>query len=162
LIDYAESLLFVRFAPKHSGYILDEYESRKGDLQPADSLEIRANTLRCMLGLPDDVQTVMDYYELLQPHLKNLPDQAAIWAACKFLLLWNLVRKNYSNDTTSMSSRAKEAFSTFNSILKSYDADDYGSVLLLQLCFYNLCSTTEYCVQDMLYRGQHEQVEEAM
>lgn len=162
LIDYAENLLFVRFAPKHTGYILDEYESRKGDIAPTDSLEIRANTLRCMLKLPDDANVVVDYYEQLQPNLKNLPDNTAVLSACKFLLLWNLVRKTVSNDTTSMSSRAKEAFSTFNSVLKAYDAEDCDHALLLQLCFYNLCSTTEYCVQDMLYRGEHEQAEEAV
>ena len=163
LVDYAEKLLFMLFAPKHAEEILRQYEREKGDIPETDAIDIRANTLHCMLEVnQENPQAMMDYYEQLHPHLKNLPDDAAVLAASKFLLLWNIVRKNISDDRSSMYHRSEEAFSTFNSVWKVRQADDNDSVLLLQLCFYNLCSTTEYCVKDMLYRGEHENAQKAI
>ena len=163
LVDYAEQLMFTLFAPKHAADVLDQYEEKKGSIPTVDALDIRANIMRCLSDLNNmNGQSLLDYYDKLQPHLKSLPDNEAVLAACKFLLLWNIVRRKISDDRTSMYYRADEANQTFNAVLRVYEQGNEDSALLLQLCFYSLCSTSEYCIDEMVYRGEHEEANRAV
>lgn len=162
LVEYAEQLLFVLFAPRHAETVLNQYEHQKGNILSYGALEIRANTLRCIIEMhSENPKSVYDYYEQLRPHLKVLPDNAAVLAACKFLMLMNIVDSKDPDNRITMSYRADEASHTFNSVLRVYEQGESDCELLLQLCFYRLCSTSEYCIKEMLYRSEHEKAKRA-
>lgn len=154
LIELAELCFFTRMIPEKAIEALDVYDSKKGDVDPFCYDEIMENVLRIMYALQQrDVQPLLDYYDILLPGLKSLPDERAVVAASTYLLLWNIVRKSFGDG---MRYRAEEANQTYHSVLRVWNNHQEHCEVLLQLCFYNLCSASELSVKELLYHGEHE------
>jgi len=155
LVDYAEVMLYSRRAPELAQEALDAFAMRKESEKPTLDSEIRANTMRCIMALQQgDVDTVIGYYDELQPLLKQMPDEKTALSANAYLLLWNIVRRKLTTDKLHL--RAEEARQTFYSVLRIYRHHEVECSQLLQLCFYNLCSVADHVMENILYRGEFD------
>lgn len=155
LIELAELCFFTRLMPEKAIEALDVYDRKKENVDPFCYDEIMEKVLRIMYALQQrDAQPLIDYYDVLLPGLKSLPDEKAVVAASTYLLLWNIIRKSFGNG---MRYRAEEANQTFHSVLRVWNNHQEHCEVLLQLCFYNLCSASELSVKDLLYHGEHEE-----